>query len=272
MLIWFFFSSPHFSHSRSPGDRCITLCFGSLGRGQGWDRYRRYSRLRSNLKEKGLTHVVTAIALVIFFFFFLFSTRYEGLDQAAQCDDYVQDHGLNMGCVLQNLSQAEYKDLRICVNGSAAATLLRPLYTTLRLHNLGNAGGEAEGSGDPPGHRAPKAHILHGVGPGRGRGGAQKKSVLLQVGGCNMSGWIPPPPGEGAVACATRTLVSSSAHRRATPLSAHLCGGGGGGSVGASKCCARQPDNLGHRWQRSAGGFGLSQHRHRGGFISSCWN
>ncbi|XP_074457234.1 interleukin-13 receptor subunit alpha-2 isoform X2 [Larus michahellis] len=61
---------------------------------------------------------------------------YEGLDQAAQCDDYVQDHGLNMGCVLQNLSQAEYKDLRICVNGSAAATLLRPLYTTLRLHNL----------------------------------------------------------------------------------------------------------------------------------------
>ncbi|NXI63509.1 I13R2 protein, partial [Anseranas semipalmata] len=61
---------------------------------------------------------------------------YEGLDHAVQCDDYIQDHGINTGCMLQNLSQAEYKDLSICVNGSAAATLLRPLYATLRLHNL----------------------------------------------------------------------------------------------------------------------------------------
>ncbi|NXJ40841.1 I13R2 protein, partial [Ciconia maguari] len=61
---------------------------------------------------------------------------YEGLDHAAQCDDYIQDHGINIGCMLQNLSQAEYKDLSICVNGSVAATLLRPLYVTLRLHNL----------------------------------------------------------------------------------------------------------------------------------------
>eukprot|EP00075_Anas_platyrhynchos_P031928 XP_027321181.1 interleukin-13 receptor subunit alpha-2 [Anas platyrhynchos] len=61
---------------------------------------------------------------------------YEGLDHAEQCDDYIQDHGINIGCMLQNLSQAEYKDLSICVNGSAAATLLRPLYATLRLQNL----------------------------------------------------------------------------------------------------------------------------------------
>ncbi|XP_064933762.1 interleukin-13 receptor subunit alpha-2 [Columba livia] len=61
---------------------------------------------------------------------------YEGLDRAAQCDDYIQDHGVNVGCMLQNMSQAEYKDLIICVNGSATATLLRPLYVTLRLHNL----------------------------------------------------------------------------------------------------------------------------------------
>ncbi|KFV47375.1 Interleukin-13 receptor subunit alpha-2, partial [Tyto alba] len=61
---------------------------------------------------------------------------YEGLGHAAQCDDYIQDHGINIGCVLQNLSQAEYKDLSVCVNGSAAATLLQPLYVTLRLHNL----------------------------------------------------------------------------------------------------------------------------------------
>ncbi|NWU76539.1 I13R2 protein, partial [Onychorhynchus coronatus] len=61
---------------------------------------------------------------------------YEGLDQAAQCDHYIQDQGTNVGCTLRNLSQAEYQDLNICVNGSAAATLLRPLYTTLRLHNL----------------------------------------------------------------------------------------------------------------------------------------
>ncbi|XP_071425533.1 interleukin-13 receptor subunit alpha-2-like isoform X2 [Pithys albifrons albifrons] len=61
---------------------------------------------------------------------------YEGLAQAAQCEDYTEDHGMNVGCTLRNLSQAEYRDLNICVNGSAAATLLRPLYTTLRLQNL----------------------------------------------------------------------------------------------------------------------------------------
>ncbi|KFP28217.1 Interleukin-13 receptor subunit alpha-2, partial [Colius striatus] len=61
---------------------------------------------------------------------------YEGLGHVAQCDDYIQDHGINTGCMLQNLSQAEYKDLSICVNGSAAATPLRPLYVTLRLHNI----------------------------------------------------------------------------------------------------------------------------------------
>lgn len=56
-----------------------------------------------------------------------------------QCDHYIQEHGINVGCVLQNLSQAEYRDLNICVNGSAAAAV-RPLYTTLRLHNLGKDG------------------------------------------------------------------------------------------------------------------------------------
>ncbi|KAM6413446.1 interleukin-13 receptor subunit alpha-2 [Rhynochetos jubatus] len=61
---------------------------------------------------------------------------YKGLDHAAQCDDYIQDNGINIGCRLQNLSQAEYKDLSVCVNGSAADTLLRPLYVTLRIHNL----------------------------------------------------------------------------------------------------------------------------------------
>jgi len=64
-----------------------------------------------------------------------------------QCDHYIQDHGINMGCMLQNLSQAEYKDLSICVNGSVAATSLRPLYATLRLHNLGKAGRRATGLG-----------------------------------------------------------------------------------------------------------------------------
>ncbi|NXG47721.1 I13R2 protein, partial [Psilopogon haemacephalus] len=61
---------------------------------------------------------------------------YEGLGHAVQCEDYIQDHGINTGCRLQNLSQAEYKDLSICVNGSVAATLLRPLYVTLRLQDL----------------------------------------------------------------------------------------------------------------------------------------
>uniref|UniRef100_A0A8C6YP31 Interleukin 13 receptor subunit alpha 2 n=1 Tax=Nothoprocta perdicaria TaxID=30464 RepID=A0A8C6YP31_NOTPE len=62
---------------------------------------------------------------------------YEGLDHAEQCDHYIQDHGINIGCTLQNLSQAEYKDLTICVNGSSSATQLRPLYVTVRLQNLG---------------------------------------------------------------------------------------------------------------------------------------
>ncbi|XP_062358969.1 interleukin-13 receptor subunit alpha-2 [Cinclus cinclus] len=92
---------------------------------------------------------------------------YEGLDHTVQCDHYIQDHGINIGCVLQNLSQAEYQDLNICVNGSAAATLLRPLYTTLRLHNLAkpsapeqlalsvSAAGELLVAWSPPGGRVP---------------------------------------------------------------------------------------------------------------------
>lgn len=76
-----------------------------------------------------------------------------------QCDNYIQDHGINMGCMLQNLSQAEYKDLSICVNGSVAATSLRPLYATLRLHNLGKAGGRAAELGGPAWPL--KAHGLH---------------------------------------------------------------------------------------------------------------
>ncbi|KFW10986.1 Interleukin-13 receptor subunit alpha-2, partial [Eurypyga helias] len=51
---------------------------------------------------------------------------YEGLDHAAQCADYIQENGINIGCTLQNLSQAEYTDLRVCVNGSAGAAPLRP--------------------------------------------------------------------------------------------------------------------------------------------------
>ncbi|NXB70656.1 I13R2 protein, partial [Donacobius atricapilla] len=81
---------------------------------------------------------------------------YEGLEQAAQCGHYIQEHGINVGCVLHNLSQAEYQDLNICVNGSAAATLLRPLYTTLRLHNLGNGAGRQQGT-----QHTPQGHFLH---------------------------------------------------------------------------------------------------------------
>ncbi|NXI33689.1 I13R2 protein, partial [Sterrhoptilus dennistouni] len=81
---------------------------------------------------------------------------YQGLEQALQCGHYIQEQGINVGCVLQNLSQAEYQDLNICVNGSAAATLLRPLYTTLHLHNLGNDSREA--AGDP---QTAQAHFLH---------------------------------------------------------------------------------------------------------------
>lgn len=64
--------------------------------------------------------------------------RYEGLDHAVQCDDYIQTHGRNTGCNLQNLRQAEYIDFNVCVNGSSEATWLRPSYFTFHLQNLGN--------------------------------------------------------------------------------------------------------------------------------------
>uniref|UniRef100_A0A8C5JEM2 Fibronectin type-III domain-containing protein n=1 Tax=Junco hyemalis TaxID=40217 RepID=A0A8C5JEM2_JUNHY len=92
---------------------------------------------------------------------------YEGLEQTMQCAQYIQEHGLNLGCVLHNLSQAEYRDLHICVNGSAAGTQLRPLYSTLRLHNLAqpsapeqlqlslSAAQELRAAWSPPGGRVP---------------------------------------------------------------------------------------------------------------------
>ncbi|NXU80715.1 I13R2 protein, partial [Oreotrochilus melanogaster] len=92
---------------------------------------------------------------------------YEGLDHPTQCDHYIQDHGINIGCMLQNLSQAEYRDLSICVNGSAAATLVQPLYITLHLHNLAkpfspkhlvvsmSAAEELQVAWSPPGGKTP---------------------------------------------------------------------------------------------------------------------
>uniref|UniRef100_A0A8C0GSA4 Interleukin 13 receptor subunit alpha 2 n=1 Tax=Chelonoidis abingdonii TaxID=106734 RepID=A0A8C0GSA4_CHEAB len=61
---------------------------------------------------------------------------YEGLDHTVQCSDYIQTHGRNTGCNLQNLRQAEYIDFNVCVNGSSESTQLRPSYFTFRLQNL----------------------------------------------------------------------------------------------------------------------------------------
>uniref|UniRef100_A0A8C0VHA9 Interleukin 13 receptor subunit alpha 2 n=1 Tax=Cyanistes caeruleus TaxID=156563 RepID=A0A8C0VHA9_CYACU len=109
---------------------------------------------------------------------------YEGLGQAVQCDHYIQEHGVNVGCVLQNLSQAEYQDLNVCVNGSAAATLLRPLYTTLRLHNLAkpsapeqlvvsvSAAEELLVAWSPPGGRMPPHCLEYEVQVAEDAGGA----------------------------------------------------------------------------------------------------
>lgn len=142
--------SPHFSRSRSPGadpQHCALDEGWDMGNTRGLGPILRKKRFypSSNL-------------LWLLFSVSLYTARYEGLDQAVQCDHYIQDRGMNVGCVLQNLSQAEYQDLNICVNGSAAAILLRPLYTTFRLHNLGNDSREA--TGDPCGHHTPQAHFL----------------------------------------------------------------------------------------------------------------
>ncbi|NXK61046.1 I13R2 protein, partial [Sylvietta virens] len=107
---------------------------------------------------------------------------YEGLEQALQCDRYIQERGINVGCVLRNLSRAEYRDLHVCVNGSAASTLLRPLYTTLRLHNLAqppapeqlavavSAAQELRVAWSPPGGRVPPHCLEYEVQVAEGAG------------------------------------------------------------------------------------------------------
>ncbi|NXQ36236.1 I13R2 protein, partial [Alaudala cheleensis] len=118
---------------------------------------------------------------------------YQGLEQVQQCEHYLQEQGLNVGCLLHNLSQAEYQDLNICINGSAAAALLRPLYSTLRLHNLAqpqpprqlavsvSAAQELRVAWSPPGGRVPPHCLEYEVQLAEDAGGAAWAFVSTQM-------------------------------------------------------------------------------------------
>ncbi|XP_064525790.1 interleukin-13 receptor subunit alpha-2-like isoform X1 [Pseudopipra pipra] len=161
---------------------------------------------------------------------------YEGLDQAAQCDHYIQDHGLNVGCTLRNLSQAEYQDLNICVNGSAAATPLRPLYSTLHLHNLGKESSRALAT--------PMATTHPRLTP------CVRGLQQMWVGGCNVSGWISPQRrGSGGLQC-PGVFAGEQHHSVHTPEGQRVPS-----SAGFSSWTAW---DINGRWQSSYGVFGSS--------------
>ena len=64
--------------------------------------------------------------------------RYEGLDHALQCADYLQHDEKNVGCKLSNLDSSDYKDFFICVNGSSKLEPIRSSYTVFQLQNIGD--------------------------------------------------------------------------------------------------------------------------------------
>lgn len=66
-----------------------------------------------------------------------FFYRYEGLDHALQCVDYIKDNGKNIGCRFPYLESPDYKDFYICVNGSSKSQLIRPSYSIFQLQDIG---------------------------------------------------------------------------------------------------------------------------------------
>lgn len=66
-----------------------------------------------------------------------FCYRYEGLDQALQCTNYLRDNEKNVGCKLSDLESSDYKDFFICVNGSSNTEPVRSSYTVFQLQNIG---------------------------------------------------------------------------------------------------------------------------------------
>lgn len=63
--------------------------------------------------------------------------RYEGLDHALQCADYIKTNGKNTGCRFPYLESSDYKDFYICVNGSSESQSIRPSYFIFQLQNIG---------------------------------------------------------------------------------------------------------------------------------------
>lgn len=66
-----------------------------------------------------------------------FFCRYEGLDHALQCVDYIKGNGKNIGCRFPYLESSDYKDFYICVNGSSKSQLIRPSYFIFQLQDIG---------------------------------------------------------------------------------------------------------------------------------------
>lgn len=66
-----------------------------------------------------------------------FFYRYDGLDHATQCPDYINVDGQNIGCRFPHLEASDYKDFYICVNGSSDSHAIRPSYFIFQLQNIG---------------------------------------------------------------------------------------------------------------------------------------
>ncbi|XP_004710164.2 interleukin-13 receptor subunit alpha-2 [Echinops telfairi] len=61
---------------------------------------------------------------------------YDGLDQAAECAEYLKANGTNIGCRFPSLESADYKDFYICVNGSSESMSIMSNYFIFQLQNI----------------------------------------------------------------------------------------------------------------------------------------
>ncbi|XP_007948165.1 interleukin-13 receptor subunit alpha-2, partial [Orycteropus afer afer] len=62
--------------------------------------------------------------------------RYEGLEQAIQCAEYMKANGKNVGCRFPYLKSSDYKNFYICVNGSSESMHIRSSYFIFQLQNI----------------------------------------------------------------------------------------------------------------------------------------
>ncbi|XP_036404377.1 interleukin-13 receptor subunit alpha-2 [Megalops cyprinoides] len=60
---------------------------------------------------------------------------HEGMEQAAECPEYLHSHGRRHGCRFPGDTLLEFTEFNVCVNGSSSGPLLQPAYFTMQLQN-----------------------------------------------------------------------------------------------------------------------------------------